>query len=131
MSVRKMHRDIKANKQKLYVLEAELFELQQRTKHNKDTRNRMKMDGLMLDKVTPKYDLSWYVKWCSSLLVLTGMLLTAVDIYPYNLIFHLFGVMGWCIVGLLWHDRALILLNGIATFIFALGLLRHYMGIVI
>ena len=37
-----MHRDIKANKQKLYVLEAELFELQQRTKHNKDTRNRMK-----------------------------------------------------------------------------------------
>ena len=89
------------------------------------------MDGLMVDKVTPKYDLSWYVKWCSSLLVLTGMLLTAVDIYPYNLIFHLFGVMGWCIVGLLWHDRALILLNGIATFIFALGLLRHYMGIVI
>ena len=37
-----MDRDIKANKQKLYVLEAELFELQQRTKHNKDTRNRMK-----------------------------------------------------------------------------------------
>ena len=42
MSVRKMHRDIKANKSPLYVLEAELFELQQRTKHNKDTRNRMK-----------------------------------------------------------------------------------------
>ena len=42
MSVRKMDRDIKANKSPLYVLEAELFELQQRTKHNKDTRNRMK-----------------------------------------------------------------------------------------
>ena len=42
MSVRKMDRDIKANKQKLYVLEAELFELQQKSKHNKDTRNRMK-----------------------------------------------------------------------------------------
>ena len=42
MSVRKMHRDIKANKSPLYVLEAELFELQQKTKHNKDTRNRMK-----------------------------------------------------------------------------------------
>tara|TARA_A100001015_G_C14442198_1_gene500901 strand:- start:202 stop:444 length:243 start_codon:yes stop_codon:yes gene_type:complete len=41
-STRKMHRDIKANKQKLYVLESELFELQQKTKHNKDTRNRMK-----------------------------------------------------------------------------------------
>ena len=42
MSVRKMDRDIKANKSPLYVLESELFELQQRTKHNKDTRNRMK-----------------------------------------------------------------------------------------
>ena len=85
----------------------------------------------MIEKVTPKHDLSWFVKWCSSLLVLIGMLLTSVDIYPYNLVFHLFGVMGWSVVGLLWHDRALILLNGIATFIFALGLLRHYMGIVI
>ena len=42
MSMRKMHRDVKANKSPLYVLESELFELQQRTKHNKDTRNRMK-----------------------------------------------------------------------------------------
>ena len=42
MSVRKMHRDIKSDKSPLYVLESELFELQQRTKHNKDTRNRMK-----------------------------------------------------------------------------------------
>ena len=83
----------------------------------------------MLDKVTPKGDLSWYVKWCSSLLVLTGMLLTSVDIYPYNLIFHLFGVMVCCVVGMLWHDRALILLNGIATFIFALGILKFYMGV--
>ena len=37
----------------------------------------IKEKRLMLDKVTPKYDLSWYVKWCSSLLVLTGMLLTS------------------------------------------------------
>ena len=85
----------------------------------------------MIEKVTPKHDLSWFVKWCSSLLVLTGMLLTAVDIYPYTLRFHVFGVMGWGVVGMLWHDRALILLNGIATFIFALGILRHYMGVTI
>ena len=77
----------------------------------------------MVDKVTPKGDLSWYVKWIASYLALTGMLLTAVDIYPYNLIFHLLGVMGWGIVGFLWHDRALIFINSIATFIFAVGIL--------
>ena len=82
----------------------------------------------MVDKVTPKYDLSWYVKWCSSLLVLTGMLLTAVDIYPYNLMFHLFGVMGWCVVGMLWHDRSLIVLNSVSIAIYSLGILNHYYG---
>ena len=83
----------------------------------------------MIEKVTPKHDLSWFVKWCSSLLVLTGMLLTSVDIYPYNLIFHLFGVMGWGLVGFLWHDRALIFINSIATFIFAVGILKYFMGV--
>ena len=41
-STRKMKRDVIANKKPLYVLESELFELQQKSKHNKDTRNRMK-----------------------------------------------------------------------------------------
>ena len=82
----------------------------------------------MIEKVTPKHDLSWFVKWCSSLLVLTGMLLTAVDIYPYNLMFHLFGVMGWCVVGMLWHDRALTSLNLVAFAIFTMGLIQAYYG---
>ena len=84
-----------------------------------------------LKKVTPKGDLSWYVKWIASYLALTGMLLTAVDIYPYNLIFHLLGVMGWGIVGFLWHDRALIFINSIATFIFAVGILKYFMGVTV
>ena len=85
----------------------------------------------MVDKVTPKGDLSWYVKWIASYLALTGMLLTAVDIYPYNLIFHLLGVMGWGIVGFLWHDRALIFIDSIATFIFAVGILKYFMGVTV
>ena len=31
-------------------------------------------------KVTPKYDLSWYVKWFSSLIILTGMVLTSASV---------------------------------------------------
>ena len=70
-----MHRDIKANKSPLYVLEAELFELQQRTKHNKDTRNRMKRltevittkryaalkVNEMVDKELEKQESVWYM----------------------------------------------------------------------
>ena len=32
----------------------------------------------MFQKVTPKYDLSWYIKWTASFIILIGMVLTSV-----------------------------------------------------
>ena len=77
-------------------------------------------------KITPKYDLSWYIKWSSSIILLLAMALTSVSGFePLNLILHLIGVTGWLIVGMLWLDRALILLNSIAAFIFVTGILNY------
>jgi len=56
------------------------------------------------------------------------MALTSANLYPINIVFHLIGVAGWLIVGMMWHDRALIFLNGVAIFVFASGLLNHYYG---
>tara|TARA_Y200000002_G_C22473513_1_gene575697 strand:+ start:383 stop:694 length:312 start_codon:yes stop_codon:yes gene_type:complete len=81
-------------------------------------------------KVTPKGDLSWYIKWTASFIILIGMVLTSITgMEPYNLFFHFVGVLGWGIVGMLWHDRALIFINGIALFIFAVGIGKWYVGI--
>ena len=80
-------------------------------------------------KVTPRYDLSWYIKWASSITLIFAMMFTAVELFPINMWIANIGFIGWLIVGMLWHDRALILLNGIATFIFALGILKFYMGV--
>ena len=77
-------------------------------------------------KVTPKGDLSWYIKWASSMVILAGMVLTSASIEPWNMIVHLIGVSGWLVVGMLWHDRALIMLNGVAIFIFASGLVNYF-----
>jgi len=79
-------------------------------------------------KVTPKGDLSWYLKWASSVFIIIAMALTSANLYPINIVFHLIGVTGWLVVGMLWHDRALIFLNGVAIFVFATGLLNHYYG---
>lgn len=79
-------------------------------------------------KVTPKGDLSWYLKWASSVFIIIAMALTSANLYPINIVFHLIGVAGWLVVGMLWHDRALIFLNGVAIFVFATGLLNHYYG---
>ncbi len=79
-------------------------------------------------KITPKGDLSWYIKWTSSVIILIGMVLTSIPLTPINLYFHFTGVVGWFIVGMLWHDRALIMLNAVAAVIFATGILNSYIG---
>ena len=80
--------------------------------------------------VTPKGDLSWYVKWAASFFIIIGMMLTSLDVslYPINLFFHLIGVGGWFVVGMLWHDRSLIVVNGIAMSIFMMGIIKHFFG---
>ncbi len=79
-------------------------------------------------KITPKYDLSWYIKWVSSVFIIIAMALTSANVFPLNIVFHLLGVTGWLAVGLLWHDRALIFLNGVAIFVFLSGIINHYYG---
>lgn len=77
-------------------------------------------------KVTPKHDLSWYIKWTASIILLIGMSLTTLDVAPFNLFFHLVGVSGWLVVGMLWHDRALITINSVGVFIFLTGIGKYY-----
>ena len=76
-------------------------------------------------KITPKGDLSWYIKWISSVFIIVGMALTSANIFPMNIIVHGIGVTGWLVVGMLWHDRALIFLNAVAIFVYVTGLLNH------
>ena len=79
-------------------------------------------------KVTPRYDLSWYIKWASSITLIIAMMFTAVDIYPINMWIANFGFVGWLIVGMLWHDRALIVLNAISLAIYSMGIINYYYG---
>ena len=94
----------------------------------------MKIDFKMADlkaikKVTPKGDLSWYIKWIASFIILIGMVLTSITgMEPYNLMFHFVGVLGWGIVGMLWHDRALLVLNVVLVTLLVLGLGNYYFG---
>ena len=77
-------------------------------------------------KVTPRGDLSWYIKWASSVLLIIAMILTSSNIYPYNLYPAIVGMVGWLVVGLLWHDRALIVLNAISVAIYLLGIVNSF-----
>jgi hypothetical protein len=79
-------------------------------------------------KVTPMHTLDWYIKWIASALVLLAVMCRSVDEVPriYDLVFSFFGTIGWFVVGYLWHDRALILLNGVLVVMLGMGLLRYF-----
>ena len=76
---------------------------------------------------TPKYDLSWYVKWAASILILIALTIRAAD-YPriWDMWFGFFGMIGWTWVGFLWKDRAILVLNVVSTALLAIGLLNYY-----
>ncbi len=79
-------------------------------------------------KVTPKGDLSWYVKWTASFLILMAVVYRSIGLHEYDMWFSIFGTAGWFWVGMLWHDRALIMLNGVLTTLLAMGLVKIYFG---
>ena len=65
---------------------------------------------------TPKYDYSWYVKWIASIFIMVSMSMRGIPEYQlYDLVLSTVGVAGWLVVGLLWKDRALVLLNGVGV----------------
>ena len=77
-------------------------------------------------KITPKGTFDWYLKWASSILVLIAVMCRSVEEVPkiYDLVFSFIGCAGWAGVGYLWHDRALLLLNGVLVVMLGMSILR-------
>jgi hypothetical protein len=88
------------------------------------------MSNDFLEKVTPKGDLSWYIKWTASAFLLFAVMCRSVEEVPkiYDVILSFAGTSGWAIVGFLWHDRAILSLNVVLTFILGTSILRYYVG---
>ena len=64
------------------------------------------------------------IKWISTVLVLTGILLTNLNLYPLNIYFHGLGVIGWTIAGLLFKDKAILVNFGLQIPLFLFGFLK-------
>jgi|TARA_R110002126_G_C10079661_1_gene463643 hypothetical protein len=85
-----------------------------------------KGDEVQLKKVTPTHDLSWYLKWVATVFVVLGASLNAFDIEPYNVFVLLIGTALWMSVGLLWFDRALIVVNAAIFAIYLAGIFSYF-----
>ncbi len=79
---------------------------------------------------TPKYDLSWYVKWIASIFILLAMSLRGIVEYVYyDMLFSIIGLILWIWVSLLWKDRALIMLNVVGLLLVLRNFLEYLAGV--
>jgi hypothetical protein len=79
-----------------------------------------------MEKKTPTHDISWYIKWVATITVIFGAAFNSFEIVPYNYIIMMIGIALWLVVGLLWFDRALIVLNTAMLVIYLSGLMFHF-----
>ncbi len=66
--------------------------------------------------------LNKYLKWLSTILVLIGILLTNLNVYPINIMFHGAGVVGWTVAGFLSKDKAILTNFGLQIPLFMIGI---------
>ena len=72
------------------------------------------------------YFIRKYLKWISTFFVFTGILLTNLNIYPINIFFHGFGVIGWTVAGFILKDRAILTNFGLQIPLFLIGFINLY-----
>lgn len=80
-----------------------------------------------INSITPKYDITWYVKWIASIIVLVGITIRASGVTQLqwlDIVCSWIGAVGWFYVGFKWNDRALMVLNGVIGVILFAGILR-------
>lgn len=63
------------------------------------------------------------MKWAGTSTYLVGMVLTALNIYPLNLVFGALGGTLWCLVGIKSKDTALIVVEAASAGIYLFGLI--------
>lgn len=57
---------------------------------------------------------AFIIKWVASIIQILGYTTTAFGLTPWNIYLFLIGLVGWFIVGVIWNDRAIMLIHVVA-----------------
>lgn len=67
-------------------------------------------------------DVAFWVEWTSTVILITGVLLTSLNVYPINLVFNFLGNLGWFVIGFLWRKYSLIVVQTVILAIYFGGI---------
>ena len=65
-------------------------------------------------------------KWIGTGLVLTGILLTNINIYPINIVIHCAGALSWTVAGYLAKDKAIMTNFSLQLPLFIIGFINAF-----
>ena len=68
------------------------------------------------------------LKWGSTFLVLTGILVAQFNLYPLYILIHSIGALGWMMSGYLMQDKAVMTNFGLQLPIFAIGYMNYFLS---
>ena len=57
------------------------------------------------------------------------MVLTANNLFPWNVLVQCLGIAGWLIVSVMWNDRALIIVNAVGVAILLNGFVGYLLEV--
>lgn len=73
-----------------------------------------------------KYDWLFWTEWISTAVLMVGVALNAVNIYPLNVYLCLIGNFGWAVVALRWRSWSLLVIQAVTSLIYLIGLVLYY-----
>ena len=69
------------------------------------------------------------MKWAGTALILTGILLTNLNQYPFNIFFHGAGVVFWSTAGYITNDKPVMANFGLQIPLFIIGYSKLFFGL--
>lgn len=98
----------------------------QNNQSNQEAKTKEKTQEI---KVTPTHDITWFIKWIATTLLLVATAARTTGIFPtLDLFLTAIGAAGWAWVGYRWKDRALLVVNCVALVMLVGGILRYTVG---
>ena len=65
----------------------------------------------------------FYIKWAASVIQILGYAATGFGFTPWNAYLFIVGLIGWFAVGVMWNDRAIMLIHIVAFASLVTGML--------
>lgn len=65
--------------------------------------------------------IEFIIEWVSTVILMIGVWLTAINYYPLNIVFSLLGNFGWLIVAIMWRKLSLITIQLVVSLLYIVG----------